>query len=104
MKLYNILGIPTDDPKRDVSAHMIFGVACLIIYLIFYGTAWFWASSRAVADLIDDNGVWHDFQAKVNVPDALALLTRCLQDSVPTGYATVEDFSICLKNIGVEGG
>ena len=106
LKLYNIMGIATDKlhPKRDVSGVLICSFGCLVIYLMFFGTAWVWASSRTIADIIDKHGVLHDFQAKVNIPDALAMLTRCLQDSIPSGYATVEDFSICLKDIGVDGG
>lgn len=76
----------------------------LVIYLIFYGTACIWASSKPVEDLLDKHGVYHDFLAKVHVPDALAVLTRCLYDSAPDRFATVEDFSKCLKDIGVESG
>jgi hypothetical protein len=107
MKLYRIPGFPTDnlDPKRDGTRHMVFSYGCLVIYLIFYGTALIWVSSEAVADLFQKRGVWNDFEAKVNVPGALVLLTSCLRDFSPPGhYATVRDFSICLKDIGLDGG
>lgn len=106
MKLYNIMGVSTDNlhPKRDLSVYIMISFSCLVIYLIFCGTTWLWASSRPIADLTDKHGVLHDFEAKVDLPDALALLTRCLQDSVPGRYATIQDFSYCLKDIGVKSG
>ena len=87
--------------QRVLPAYLVFSWSLLVIYLIFYGTALIWASSRPVADLIDDHGVWHDFQAKVNVPDSLDLLTRCLQER-GQGWATVEDFAFCAKDIGIK--
>ncbi|KAH7176163.1 hypothetical protein EDB81DRAFT_33108 [Dactylonectria macrodidyma] len=87
--------------QRETPAYLVFSWSLLVIYLIFYGAAWAWASSRTVADLIDDHGVWKDFHAKVDVPDALDLLTRCLYDNVQ-GWATVEDFAFCAKDIGIK--
>jgi hypothetical protein len=106
LKLHKIMGIPEDKLhlKDKVSGCLIFAFGLLVIYLMFYGTAWVWASDRTIHDLIDKHGVWHDFHAKVDIQDALELLTRCLQDSIPNRFATVEDFSICLKDIGVNGG
>ena len=98
------MGIPKDRPNRDVSGVMVFAYGLLVVYLIFYGTACIWAHSRAVDDLLDKHGVYHDFQAKIRAPDALAVLTRCLYDHAPGRFATVEDFSICLKDIEVETG
>jgi len=87
--------------QREFPAYVVITWSLLVVYLIFYGTAWLWASSRTVADLIGDHGVWKDFQAKVDVPDALDLLTRCLYDR-GQGWATVEDFAFCAKDIGVK--
>ncbi|KAM5376337.1 hypothetical protein ACJZ2D_005559 [Fusarium nematophilum] len=87
--------------QRELRRYLVFSWSLLVFYLIFYSTAWLWATSRAVADLIDDDGVWKDFQAKVDVPDALDLLTRCLYDNVQ-GWATVEDFTFCAKDIGIK--
>lgn len=87
--------------QRVIPAYLVLSWSLLVFYLIFYGTAWIWASSRTVADLIDNHGVWKDFQAKVNVPDALDLLTRCLYDNVQ-GWATVENFTFCAKDIGIK--
>jgi hypothetical protein len=96
------MGIPKDRPNRDVSGIMVFMYGLLVVYLIFYGTACIWTTSRAVDDLLDKHGVYHDFHAKIRAPDALAVLTRCLYDHAPGRFATVEDFSLCLKDIGVE--
>ena len=101
---YASMGIdPTKLPpnQRIFPRGLLFTWSLLIIYLVFYGTVWIWASSRAVADLIDDHGVWKDFEAKVNVPDALDLLTRCLLER-GEGWAVVEDFTFCAKDIGIK--
>ena len=101
--LFKAIGIDLSKlhPKqRILPAYLVFTWSLLVIYLIFYGTALIWASSGSVADLIDDHGVWHDFHAKVNVPDSLALLTRCLRER-GQGWATVEDFAFCAKDIGI---
>ncbi|KAH7228390.1 hypothetical protein B0J15DRAFT_506599 [Fusarium solani] len=101
---FDLIGIDRNKlhPKqRELPGYLVFSWGLLVFYLIFYSTAWIWASSRTVADLIDDHGVWKDFQAKVNVPDALDLLTRCLYDNVQ-GWATVEDFAFCAKDIGIK--
>ena len=101
-----MLGVTTDNlhPQRNFLGCIIFGFGCLIIYLLFYGTALTWTASKPIQDLLGRHGVWNDLQAKLNVPDALALLTQCLQRSVPRGFATVDDFSTCLKSIGVVSG
>jgi hypothetical protein len=101
--LYHVLGIPTINlhPKRDLSGFIVSGFGCLVIYFMFYEISWIWASGRRVADLIDDRGVWKDFQAKVDIKDALLLLTRCLNEAAPRRYATMDDFSFCLRDIGV---
>ncbi|KIM96548.1 hypothetical protein OIDMADRAFT_58866 [Oidiodendron maius Zn] len=94
---------PTKLPpnQRKLPGALLLTWSLLIIYLIFYGTVWIWASSRTVADLIDDHGVWKDFSAKVDVPDALDLLTRCLLER-GEGWAVVEDFTFCAKDIGIK--
>lgn len=69
------------------------------MYLMLYGTILLWSiSGRNVLEMYR---VSSDFQAKVDTPCALALLTNCLQEALPDRNATIADFSICLKAMGM---
>jgi hypothetical protein len=98
------MGIPKDRPTDKLSGIMVLMYGLLVVYLTFYGTAIVWATSKPVDDLLGKHGVYHDFQAKVGVPDALVVLTKCLEDHTPGRFATVEDFSVCLEGMGIEMG
>jgi hypothetical protein len=78
-------------------AWAIFGVL-----LMFYGTIWLWSSLRGKSSVLDMYRVSHGFQAKVDNPYALNLLTSCLQKALPNRNATVADFSTCLKAMGMK--
>ena len=69
-------------------------------FLTVYGTIWLW-SSVGDHSLIRMYRVSDAFQAKVDNPYALPLLTNCLQKALPHRNATIADFSTCLKAMGV---
>jgi hypothetical protein len=114
VQIYKKLGIPVPTRNESIPATARkwdpkvllaltpFTVAPLIVYLVFWGACSFWGGSKAFIAVLEAKVLLHDFQAKIGVQDAALLLARCLQDSLPSRNATVEDFSACLTAIGVK--
>ena len=76
-----------------------------VVHLSNFGAAWAWATiklSNAPHDtVLESHRIWVDFQAKINVQDALFKVTTCLHDALPDRNATITDISVCLKAIGM---
>src|SRR5438034_8167430 len=89
----------TDPPSYWVGLAMSWSF--LGMFLVFYGVIWLWSSLKQDDSVMNMYRVSHDFQAKIDNPHALKLLTNCLQKALPDRNATIADFSTCLKAMGM---
>jgi len=72
-------------------------------WLAFYGYIWLWAVLKypgSKQSVLQISRVWREFQGKMEVEGALTLLTSCLRQV--EGNATVSDFGVCLRGMGVK--
>lgn len=104
MKVLKPRGEQDKTEKANDSAFTVvmFGLLWVVIYFLFYGAIWAWASSNPVASLLDKQGVISAFESKFEKADALAELTTCLDRSVPSGKVAISDVVLCLKVMGME--
>lgn len=86
-------------PGREFQDQLMFGVLIWwVTWLSFILGAWLWGSS---IHLIEKFGIWDNFQAKIDTPNALAKLANCLQHAIPDRNATIMDISLCLGSMGM---
>ncbi|KAH7410529.1 hypothetical protein BKA64DRAFT_356834 [Cadophora sp. MPI-SDFR-AT-0126] len=76
-----------------------------VVHLSNFGVAWVWGTTKlsyAPHDtVLESYRTWVDFQAKIDVQDALFKVTTCLHDALPDRNATITDISVCLKAMGM---
>ncbi|KAM7192599.1 hypothetical protein V8F20_008808 [Naviculisporaceae sp. PSN 640] len=89
-----------NDPAITV---VMCGVLWVLLYFLFYGTIWSWASSKPVAELLEEGGLIFKFESKFEQANILTELTTCLERSVPSGEAEISDVVLCLKVMGMKG-
>jgi len=74
----------------------------LATYLIFYGIIEFWSLLASMESAMNMAQLSSDFKAISGT--TFELLLDCLQKVVTGHNATTNDFTVCLKMLGVKGG
>ncbi|KAH7336583.1 hypothetical protein BKA65DRAFT_506761 [Rhexocercosporidium sp. MPI-PUGE-AT-0058] len=91
--------------RQVVEALEILVATYAVVHLSNFGVAWVWGTTKlsyAPHDtVLESYRTWVDFQAKIDVQDALFKVTICLHDALPDRNATITDISVCLKAMGM---
>jgi len=88
--------------KDTALAVIMFGMLWVLLYLLFYGTIWVWATSKGVAPLLEMQDTIFTFESKFEKAKAFTELTTCLERSVPRGKVAISDVVLCLKVMGMK--
>ena len=103
--------ITPKNPHRKATPMILFIITNIyfVAFLTFYGIFWMWGSLRAPGprvSVVQMSRIRMDFQANLDVPDALLRPTTCLENNsrehLSQYNTTVADVTACLKDMGMQ--
>lgn len=92
----------SETTKDTAIAVLMCGLLWVLLYFLFYGTIWVWATSKGVESLLEIHDTIFAFESKFEKAKAFTELTTCLDRSVPRGKVAISDVVLCLRVMGMK--
>lgn len=92
---------PQVDKDSDMFAPLFIALHPLLTYILFNLILWLWFVWQE-GSLFSRFQVSTRFDAKIDAHDALSGLTACFYDKFPDRNVTIQDFTLCLTELGMD--